>query len=75
MHCKNCLIDPCIFSLLLTTNFKNSCRDDDNRKSYIIPVAVVASFVGVAAIGASGFLVYRKKKVEVSKLRKLAKNK
>ncbi|KAM9990432.1 hypothetical protein ACTFIY_006462 [Dictyostelium cf. discoideum] len=75
-HCKNCLIDP-DFSLLLTTNFKDSCGDDDNRKSYIIPVAVVASFVGVAAIGASGFLVYRKKKVEVSqsKLRKLAKNK
>ncbi|EAL60840.1 hypothetical protein DDB_G0293282 [Dictyostelium discoideum AX4] len=74
-HCKNCLIDP-DFSLLLTTNFKDLCGDNDNRKSYIIPVAVVTSFVGVAAIGASGFLVYRKKKVEVSqlKLRKLAKN-
>ncbi|KAN0032611.1 hypothetical protein ACTFIV_006518 [Dictyostelium citrinum] len=75
-HCRNCIIDP-DFSLLLTTNFKDSCGEDDNRKSYVIPVAVVASFVGVAAIGALGFLAYRKKRVEVSqsKLRKLAKNK
>ncbi|KAN0050632.1 hypothetical protein ACTA71_003768 [Dictyostelium dimigraforme] len=51
-HCRNCIIDP-DFSLLLTSNFKDSCGDDDNRKSYVIPVAVVASVAGVAAIGAS----------------------
>ncbi|KAN0050631.1 hypothetical protein ACTA71_003767 [Dictyostelium dimigraforme] len=73
-HCRNCIIDP-DFSLLLTSNFKDSCGDDDNRKSYVIPVAVVASVAGVAAIGASGFLIYRKKKVELSqaKLRKITK--
>ncbi|KAN0050630.1 hypothetical protein ACTA71_003766 [Dictyostelium dimigraforme] len=47
------------FSLLLTSNSKDSC--DEKRKSYVIPVAVVASVAGVAAIGASGFLIYRKK--------------
>ncbi|KAN0050629.1 hypothetical protein ACTA71_003765 [Dictyostelium dimigraforme] len=74
-HCRNCIIDP-DFSLLLTSNFKDSCGDNDKRKSYVIPVAVVASVAGVAAIGASGFLIHRKKKVEVSqaRLRKILKN-
>ncbi|KAM9965913.1 hypothetical protein ACTFIR_006096 [Dictyostelium discoideum] len=61
-HCiESCIIDP-DFSVLISPEFKNECGNSkDGRKSYVIPVAVVASVVGVSAIGAISFLIYRKK--------------
>ncbi|KAN0004282.1 hypothetical protein ACTFIZ_010430 [Dictyostelium cf. discoideum] len=61
-HCvESCIIDP-DFSVLISPEFKNECGNSkDERKSYVIPVAVVASVVGVSAIGAISFLIYRRK--------------
>ncbi|KAM9946366.1 hypothetical protein ACTFIT_004673 [Dictyostelium discoideum] len=75
-HCiESCIIDP-DFSVLISPEFKNECGNSkDGRKSYVIPVAVVASVVGVSAIGAIGFLIYRKKgeSVLLNKLKKINK--
>ncbi|KAM9984476.1 hypothetical protein ACTFIZ_004180 [Dictyostelium cf. discoideum] len=63
-HCKKeCVIDP-DFSVLVTSKFQQNCEKDDNNKKYVIPVAVVVSVVGVAAIAAGTYVFYRKKFVE-----------
>ncbi|KAN0004283.1 hypothetical protein ACTFIZ_010431 [Dictyostelium cf. discoideum] len=77
-HCvESCIIDP-DFSVLISPEFKNECGNSkDERKSYVIPVAVVASVVGVSAIGAIGYLIYRRK-IESNllvKLKQLKNNK
>ncbi|KAM9964409.1 hypothetical protein ACTFIW_004172 [Dictyostelium discoideum] len=61
-HCiESCIIDP-DFSVLISPEFKNECGNSkDGRKSYVIPVAVVASVVGVSTIGAISYLIYRRK--------------
>ncbi|KAN0009891.1 hypothetical protein ACTFIU_007201 [Dictyostelium citrinum] len=62
-YCNKCLIDP-DFSVLLSSDFKSSCESDNSevgRKSYVIPVAVVASVVGVALIVTVGYLIKKKK--------------
>ncbi|KAF2078288.1 hypothetical protein CYY_000380 [Polysphondylium violaceum] len=77
-HCKSCLIDP-DFSVLLDSDFKSKSQCANvatpNKKGYVIPVAVVVSVAGASIIGASAFLIYRKKFVEGQlqmKLKKLA---
>ncbi|KAN0042784.1 hypothetical protein ACTA71_012707 [Dictyostelium dimigraforme] len=76
-HCRSeCLVDP-DFSVLLSSDFKSKCGEKDNKKSYVIPVAVVASVAGVASIGATGFVLYKKKFIEnplKKKLRKASQN-
>ncbi|KAM9993283.1 hypothetical protein ACTFIZ_011261 [Dictyostelium cf. discoideum] len=63
-HCTSqCLVDP-DFSVLLSSDFKTECGEKDDKKSYVIPVAVVASVAGVASIGAAGFIIYKKKFIE-----------
>ncbi|KAM9984477.1 hypothetical protein ACTFIZ_004181 [Dictyostelium cf. discoideum] len=63
-HCKKeCVIDP-DFSVLVTSKFQQNCEKDDNNKKYVIPVAVVVSVVGAAAIAAGAYIFYRKKFVE-----------
>ncbi|KAN0035965.1 hypothetical protein ACTA71_005263 [Dictyostelium dimigraforme] len=61
-HCvESCIIDP-DFSVLISSEFKNKCDNSkDERKAYVIPVAVVVSVVGVCAIGAISYLIYRRK--------------
>ncbi|KAM9981890.1 hypothetical protein ACTFIY_004193 [Dictyostelium cf. discoideum] len=61
-HCvESCIIDP-DFSVLISPEFKNECGNSkDERNIYVIPVAVVFSVVGVSAIGAISYLIYRRK--------------
>ncbi|KAN0027088.1 hypothetical protein ACTFIU_009770 [Dictyostelium citrinum] len=77
-HCvESCIIDP-DFSVLISPEFKNQCSDSkDERKSYVVPVAVVASVVGVSAIGVTSYFVYRRKidKNLLVKLKGLRNNK
>ncbi|KAM9966855.1 hypothetical protein ACTFIR_007090 [Dictyostelium discoideum] len=62
-HCSQCIIDP-DFSVLLSSDFVSNCPSVvDKRKSYIIPVAVVASVVGAVSVASAGFLI-RKKMIE-----------
>ncbi|KAN0047453.1 hypothetical protein ACTA71_001835 [Dictyostelium dimigraforme] len=73
-HCNQCLIDP-DFSVLLSTEFKSSCDEDNNngnnsgRKSYVIPVAVVVSVFGVAAIVGTIFFIKKKKQEKITMLK------
>ncbi|KAN0014898.1 hypothetical protein ACTFIU_001218 [Dictyostelium citrinum] len=48
---RSCKIDP-DFSVLLSTNFKSSCSsdDDNDKKSWLIPVAVTVPIVGTTII-------------------------
>ncbi|EGC33752.1 hypothetical protein DICPUDRAFT_80492 [Dictyostelium purpureum] len=47
-HCKtSCYIDP-DFSVIISPDFKSSCNN--KSKKYIIPVAIFASCIGLAAI-------------------------
>ncbi|KAK5580194.1 hypothetical protein RB653_000207 [Dictyostelium firmibasis] len=73
-HCTSeCLIDP-DFSVLLSSDFKSECGEKDDKKSYVIPVAVVGSVAGAAAIGASGFILYKKKFIENPLKKKLTRS-
>ncbi|KAM9983138.1 hypothetical protein ACTFIZ_005744 [Dictyostelium cf. discoideum] len=81
-HCDICLLDP-DFSILLNSNVKDNeetCEDEtkDTKISTTTIIAICVSVGGAAIIGAAGYLLYRKKIVEVlptsmsnSKLRKL----
>ncbi|KAM9989907.1 hypothetical protein ACTFIY_005952 [Dictyostelium cf. discoideum] len=81
-HCDICLLDP-DFSILLNSNVKDNeetCEDEtkDTRISTTTIIAICVSVGGAAIIGAAGYLLYRKKVVEVlpssmsnSKLKKL----
>ncbi|KAK5576445.1 hypothetical protein RB653_007589 [Dictyostelium firmibasis] len=60
-HCTSCIIDP-DFSVLISTNFQTSCDDDGKRASYIIPVAVVSSVVGVCVLGTVIFFIIKKRR-------------
>ncbi|KAM9998592.1 hypothetical protein ACTFIY_008247 [Dictyostelium cf. discoideum] len=72
-HCTSqCLIDP-DFSVLLSSDFKSKCGEKDDKKSYVIPVAVVASVAGVASIGATSFIIYKKKFIENPLKKKLSR--
>ncbi|KAN0015373.1 hypothetical protein ACTFIU_008104 [Dictyostelium citrinum] len=71
-HCKDCLIDP-DFSLVLTSDFKSNCDNDDSSKSnWVIPTAVVISVVGASIIAGVLLFYYRKKFVD-GKLQKQLK--
>ncbi|EGC32542.1 hypothetical protein DICPUDRAFT_38252, partial [Dictyostelium purpureum] len=59
-HCNQCHIDP-DFSVLVSPDFKSNC-EGSSKKSYVIPVAVVVSVVGVALIVCALYIVYKKKK-------------
>ncbi|KAN0006491.1 hypothetical protein ACTFIU_003203 [Dictyostelium citrinum] len=73
-HCTSqCLVDP-DFSVLLSSDFKSECGGKDDKKSYVIPVAVVASVVGVGAMGAAGFVIYKKKFIEGPLKKKLTRS-
>ncbi|EGC33015.1 hypothetical protein DICPUDRAFT_81174 [Dictyostelium purpureum] len=54
-HCINCIIDP-DFSVLLSSDYKSSCKS----KSYILPVAIVVPVVGVALIVTTVLLIKHK---------------
>ncbi|KAM9941891.1 hypothetical protein ACTFIT_005258 [Dictyostelium discoideum] len=72
-HCTSqCLVDP-DFSVLLSSDFKSKCGEKDDKKSYVIPVAVVSSVVGVASIGAASFIIYKKKYIENPLKKKLSR--
>ncbi|KAN0007338.1 hypothetical protein ACTFIU_000537 [Dictyostelium citrinum] len=61
-HCISCIIDP-DFSVLINTDFQTSCDDDDGKRaSYVIPVAVVSSVVGVCIIGTIIFFIIKKRR-------------
>ncbi|EGC36498.1 hypothetical protein DICPUDRAFT_31694 [Dictyostelium purpureum] len=58
-HCRtSCYIDP-DFSVMVSPDFKSNCNN--KPKKYVIPVAVVVSCVGVAAIVSITYLVYKRK--------------
>ncbi|KAN0050146.1 hypothetical protein ACTA71_003249 [Dictyostelium dimigraforme] len=85
-HCDSCLLDP-DFSILLNSDVKdneetcdndNGNHDDTTKVSKTTIIAICVSVGGAAIIGAAGYLIYRKKIVEVlpstipnSKLKKL----
>ncbi|KAM9972240.1 hypothetical protein ACTFIW_003599 [Dictyostelium discoideum] len=61
-HCNSCIIDP-DFSVLINSDFQTSCDDDDGKRaSYVIPVAVVSSVVGVCIIGTVIFFIIKKRR-------------
>ncbi|KAN0035168.1 hypothetical protein ACTA71_004429 [Dictyostelium dimigraforme] len=71
-HCKDCLIDP-DFSLVITSDFKLNCGDNNTSKSnWVIPIAVVVSVAGAAIIAGALLFFYRKKFVD-GKLQKQLK--
>ncbi|KAM9949787.1 hypothetical protein ACTFIT_011010 [Dictyostelium discoideum] len=60
-HCKNqCLIDP-DFSVLVNSDFKESC-DKSQKNKWIIPVSVVVSVVGFSIIITISIIIYIKHK-------------
>ncbi|EGC32543.1 hypothetical protein DICPUDRAFT_155455 [Dictyostelium purpureum] len=67
-HCNQCHIDP-DFSVLVSPDFKSNC-ESSSKKSYIIPVAIVASVVGVALIIGGTFAVY-KRRIELKYIKKV----
>ncbi|KAN0022547.1 hypothetical protein ACTFIU_004745 [Dictyostelium citrinum] len=84
-HCDSCLLDP-DFSILLNSDAKDNqetCEDQvdsDKKISTTTIIAICVSVGGAAIIGAAGYLLYRKKFVEVlpssipsSRLKKLKK--
>ncbi|KAM9992753.1 hypothetical protein ACTFIY_010201 [Dictyostelium cf. discoideum] len=63
-HCKECLIDP-DFSVLVSPDFKESCNESTNKNKWFIPVIVVATVVGFAAILTLSIVLYRKNKYHI----------
>ncbi|EGC30379.1 hypothetical protein DICPUDRAFT_41521, partial [Dictyostelium purpureum] len=62
-HCRtSCYIDP-DFSLLISPDFKSNCNN--KSKKYVIPVAVVVSCIGVAAIVTITYFIYKRKQKKI----------
>ncbi|KAN0033470.1 hypothetical protein ACTA71_007157 [Dictyostelium dimigraforme] len=59
-HCNQCLLDP-DFSVVINPDFRpsDSCGSTRNKRSWIIPVAVVVPVIGCALIIA-GFILTKK---------------
>ncbi|KAM9961475.1 hypothetical protein ACTFIR_004326 [Dictyostelium discoideum] len=58
-HFNNeCIIDP-DFSVLLSTDFKENCKEDNNRK-WVIPVSIVIPVVFVASAIIIFSIIYKK---------------
>ncbi|KAK5577907.1 hypothetical protein RB653_002855 [Dictyostelium firmibasis] len=64
-HCNECLIDP-DFSVLVSSDFKQSCSDDgSNKNKWLIPVAVVVPVVGCALIFVVAIIIYKKNRINM----------
>ncbi|EGC31027.1 hypothetical protein DICPUDRAFT_40565, partial [Dictyostelium purpureum] len=62
-HCKtSCYIDP-DFSVIISPDFKSNCNN--KSKKYIIPVAIVVSCIGVAAIVVITYFIYKRKQQKI----------
>ncbi|KAM9985350.1 hypothetical protein ACTFIZ_008887 [Dictyostelium cf. discoideum] len=60
-HCFECLIDP-DFSILVSSDFKESCDKSSQKNKWIIPVSVVVSVVGFSIIVTISIILYMKHK-------------
>ncbi|EGC34590.1 hypothetical protein DICPUDRAFT_15792, partial [Dictyostelium purpureum] len=56
-HSRNYLLDP-DFSLLVKSNFIQTCNE--NKKNWLVPVAVVLPTIGAATIGLGAFFLVKK---------------
>ncbi|KAK5577909.1 hypothetical protein RB653_002857 [Dictyostelium firmibasis] len=64
-HCNECLIDP-DFSVLVSSDFKQSCSDDgSNKNKWLIPVAVVVPVIGCALIFVVAIIIYKKNRINI----------
>ncbi|EGC33748.1 hypothetical protein DICPUDRAFT_15257, partial [Dictyostelium purpureum] len=62
-HCRtSCYIDP-DFSVIISPDFKSNCNN--KSKKYVIPVAVVVSCIGVAAIVMITYFIYKRKQNKI----------
>ncbi|EGC33749.1 hypothetical protein DICPUDRAFT_154121 [Dictyostelium purpureum] len=62
-HCRtSCYIDP-DFSVIISPDFKSNCNN--KSKNYVIPVAIVASCIGVAAIVVITYFIYKRKQKKI----------
>ncbi|KAN0036433.1 hypothetical protein ACTFIV_001726 [Dictyostelium citrinum] len=69
-HCtKKCLLDP-DFSVLISTEFVSEC-DDNKRESWFLPVVIAIPVGGAAAIVTIGYLIYKKRFIEMPLKNKL----
>ncbi|EAL72867.1 hypothetical protein DDB_G0271034 [Dictyostelium discoideum AX4] len=59
-HCvDSCIVDP-DFSVLVNPDFSSNCNSSDNRKKWLIPVAVVVPIVGLSIVAIIFYVLYRK---------------
>ncbi|KAK5578192.1 hypothetical protein RB653_003145 [Dictyostelium firmibasis] len=72
-HCiKTCLIDP-DFSLLVDTDYKTSCDDDDSRPKWFLPVVIAVPAVGMAIIIIIGAVIYKRHRIGIRILKQKIK--
>ncbi|KAN0036072.1 hypothetical protein ACTA71_005372 [Dictyostelium dimigraforme] len=75
-HCtKKCLLDP-DFSVLVSPEFIDECNGGDKRESWFLPVVIIIPIVCITLIIIIGFLIIKKRFVEMylfkSKIKQLA---
>ncbi|KAN0052767.1 hypothetical protein ACTA71_006873 [Dictyostelium dimigraforme] len=63
-HCNECFIDP-DFSILVESDYKDSCDQSNKKNKWLIPVAVVVPVVGCAAIIIVSMVLFKKHRYSI----------